>query len=214
MTEDEFELLVRLWKEQGNEPHLNPRVRRQRRELHWFIRISVAGALRVGEAESVRWCDCELVEIRTPEGTKMEVVRMLLLGKHSKGGKREVAMVLPDGACAYKEMVAERSADYRFEDRIFKESHREGMKQLLKDASLYEYRDPFTAEVLTRDRKSLRPTGITLQLDRVENVSYRDVADWARTSPSMILDYYDQSHPGSQCAKGYGFDERLRNTAT
>lgn len=209
LTEAEFELLVRLSREQANEPHLNPRVRRQRRELHRFIRISVAGALRVGEAESVPWCDCELVEIGTPDGTKTEVVRMLVLGKHSQGGKREVAMVLPDGTSAYKEMVAERSNDYSIEDRIFKESHREGMKQLLKDAALYEYRDPFTGEVFTRNRKSLRPTGITLQLDRVENVSYRDIADWARTSPSMILDYYDQSHPGRNVAKILGF----RNTA-
>jgi hypothetical protein len=42
------------------------------------------------------------------------------------------------------------------------------MKQLLKDANLYEYQDPFTGDVLTRDRKSLRPTGITLRLDKVE----------------------------------------------
>lgn len=204
LTETEYTMLLQLARTQAQEPDLNPRVRRQRLELYWFIVISVAGALRVGEAESVRWCDCELVEVGTPDGATTEVVRLLVLGKHSTGGKREVAMVLPDGAAAYKEMVAERSANYRVEDHIFKESHREGMKQLLKDASLYEYRDPFTGELFTRDRKSLRPTGITLQLDRVQNVSYRDIADWARTSPSMILDYYDQAHPGHSVARIIG----------
>ena len=134
-------------------------------------------------------------------GEMTEVVRMLVLGKHSTGGKREVAMVLPDGASAYKEMVNARPTDFDPDAYIFSESHREGMKQLLKDAGLYEYRDPFTGEVFTRDRKSLRPTGITLLLDRVENPSYRDIADWARTSPSMILDYYDQSHPGHKVSK-------------
>ena len=201
LTETEYTTLLQLARTQAEEPDLNPRVRRQRLELYWFIRISVAGALRVGEAESVRWCDCELVEIGTPDGSKAEVVRMLVLGKHSRGGRREVAMVLSDGISAYKEMVAERPSDYTSEDRIFKESHREGMKQLLKDAGLYEYRDPFTGEMFTRNRKSLRPTGITLQLDRIENVSYRDIADWARTSPSMILDYYDQSHLGHRISR-------------
>lgn len=209
LTETEYTKLVQLARTQADEPDLNPRVRRQRSELYWFIVISVAGALRVGEAESVRWCDCELVEVRTPEGATTEVVRMLVLGKHSTGGKREVAMVLPDGASAYKEMVAERPRDYRIDDRIFKESHREGMKHLLKDASLYEYRDPFTGEVFTRNRKSLRPTGITLQLDRVQNVSYRDIADWARTSPSMILDYYDQAHPGHSVTRVLGFQKKV-----
>ncbi len=201
LTEAEYEALHQLAKKQADEPGLNPRVRRQRAELYWFIVISVAGALRVGEAESVRWCDCELVAVTTSLGKTTEVVRMLVLGKHSRGGKREVAMILPDGAYVYKEMLAARRADYKPEDSIFSESHREGMKQLLKDAGLHEYRDPFTGDVLTRDRKSLRPTGITLRLDTVKNVSYRDIADWARTSPSMILDYYDQSHPGHRIAK-------------
>lgn len=210
LTEAEYENLHRLARVQADEPDLNPRVRRQRLELFWFILISVGGALRVGEAESVRWCDCELVEIQTRSDLKREVVRMLVLGKHSRGGKREVAMILDEGVDAFKEMLKLRPAPYRADARIFCESHREGMKRLLKDAGLYEYRDPFTGDVLTRDRKSLRPTGITLRLDRVENISYRDIADWARTSPSMILDYYDQSHPGRNVAKILDFRNAAR----
>ena len=187
LTQAEYQTLHPLAKQQAEDCNLNPRVQRQRRELYWFIVISVAGALRVGEAESIRWRDCELLEVKNLSGEMTEVVRMLVLGKHSTGGKREVAMVLPDGASAYKEMVAARPTDFSPDDYIFSESHREGMKQLLKDAGLYEYRDPFTGEVFTRDRKSLRPTGITLLLDRVENPSYRDIADWARTSELLPL---------------------------
>lgn len=81
------------------------------------------------------------------------------------------------------------------------------MKQILKDVGLYEYREPFTGEVFTRDRKSLRPTGITLLLNRVENPSYRDIADWARTSPTMILDYYDQVTRYRSFSSSVGIDE-------
>lgn len=204
LNEAEYENLHQLAKVQADETDLNPRVRRQRLELYWFILISVGGALRVGEAESVRWCDCELVDIQTGGLPKRQAVRMLVLGKHSRGGKREVAMVLDDGVDAFKEMLDQRAEPCRPDALIFRESHREGMKRLLKDAGLYEYCDPFTGDVLTRNRKSLRPTGITLRLDKGENISYRDVADWARTSPSMILDYYDQAHLGHAVTRVLG----------
>ena len=96
---------------------------------------------------------------------------------------------------AYKEMLAHKATDAKDEDLLFTESHREGMKRLLKDAGLYEYRDPSTGKTLTRDRKSLRPTGITLRLDKGDNLSYRDVAKWARTSVQMVADFYDQARP-------------------
>ena len=79
------------------------------------------------------------------------------------------------------------------------------MKRLLKDAGLYEYRDPSTGKTLTRDRKSLRPTGITLRLDKGDNLSYRDVAKWARTSVQMVADFYDQAHPEQTAARVAGF---------
>jgi hypothetical protein len=69
------------------------------------------------------------------------------------------------------------------------------MKRLLKDAGIYEYRDPKTGKRLTRDRKSLRPTRITLRLDKGDKLSHRDVAKLARTSVQMVADFYDQAHP-------------------
>jgi hypothetical protein len=66
---------------------------------------------------------------------------------------------------------------------------------MLTDAGLYEYRDPKPGKLLTRDRKSLRPTGFTHRLDKGDHLSHRDVAKWARTSGQMVANFYDQAHP-------------------
>jgi hypothetical protein len=50
----------------------------------------------------------------------------------------------------------------------------------------------------------MRPTGITLRLDRGDNLSYRDVAKWARTSVQMVADLYDQAHPEQNAARVAG----------
>ena len=199
--EADYKRLHQSAKAQCDAEGLNPRTKRQRQHLYCFILISVGGALRVGEAESVRWCDCELKSLTQPDGTTQESVRMMVLGKHSKGGAREEAYVLFGGVFAYKQMLAARSPDAAPDALLFPESNREGMKRLLKDIDLYEYRDPATGATFTRDRKSLRPTGITLRLDKGDNVSYRDIAKWARTSVQMVADFYDQATPESSAVK-------------
>ena len=68
---------------------LNPRTKRQRQELYWLLLISVGAALRVGEAYSLRWRDCELITLNDKDHT--EAVHMWVLGKHSRDGKREDA---------------------------------------------------------------------------------------------------------------------------
>lgn len=205
LTEEEYKTLHQLAKKQAEEPDLNPRVRRQRQELYWFILICVGGALRVGEAESVRWCDCELLTLNNGTKEGEPAVRMLVLGKHSTGGRREDAYVMFGGVYAFQEMLAARPATAEDTDRIFTESHREGMKELLKTAKLYHYSDPKSGRMLTRDRKSLRPTGITLRLDKGDNLSHRDVAKWARTSVQMVADFYDQAHPEQVAERVAGF---------
>ena len=205
LTEAEYKALHQLAKSQAEEEDLNPRVHRQRQELYWFILISVGGALRVGEAESVRWCDCSLTTLANGAPTGEPAVLMWVMGKHSTGGRREAAYVMFGGVYAFKEMLAGRPETALDTDLIFTESHREGMKRLLKDAALYEYTDPSTGKMLTRDRKSLRPTGITLRLDKGDNLSYRDVAKWARTSVQMVADFYDQAHPEQTAARVAGF---------
>jgi integrase len=203
LTEVEYQTLHQAAKAQCDVEGLNPRTKRQREHLYWFILISVGGALRVGETHSVRWCVCELLELQIPNGTTQEAVRMMVLGKHSKtkGGVREDAYVLFGGVFAYKQMLAARPANGKPEDLLFPEGNREGMKRLLKELDLYEYRVPASDETMTRDRKSLRPTGITLRLDKGDNLSYRDVANLARTSVQMIAAYYDQATPESSAVK-------------
>lgn len=210
LNEAEYQKLIKLAKERAEEPQLNDRTRRQRYELYLFILISVGGALRVGEAESVRWCDCERTELTPPDGSIRPAVLMRVLGKHSRhvGGAREEAYVAFGGVWAFEELQARRSNNSADTDAIFSETHRDGMTELLKAASLYEYTDPLTGNTLTRNRKSLRPTAITMRLEKGDNISYRDIAWWARTKPQMIADYYDQLHPADAAARVMTFRKK------
>jgi integrase len=213
LTEEEYKRLHQLAKTQADEPDLNPRTRRQRLSLYYYILISVGGALRVSEAESVRWCDCEETKVITPDGAAEDAVLMYVMGKHAKGGKREKAYVMFGGVWAYQQMKAERADGAAETDLLFPEAHREGMKRLLKEAGLYEFRDPETERMRTRDRKSLRPTAITLRLDKGDNLTYRAVAEWARTSPLMIEEFYDQLHPAKAAGEVATFRKRAKPDA-
>jgi hypothetical protein len=37
------------------------------------------------------------------------------------------------------------------------------------------------------------------------NPDYRDIAKWARTSPAMIVSFYDQTHPKASVGRIAGF---------
>ena len=187
-----------LAKARAEEGNLNPRTQRQRLELYWFLLMCVGAALRVGEAYSLRWRDCELIRLDDKDST--EAVHMWVLGKHSKGGKREEAYGLYGAVSAFKAMQAARP-DAKPDDPLFTENHREGMKELLTAAGLRTDSDG-----RTRDAKSLRQTGISLRLDLgPANPDYRDIAKWARTSPAMIATFYDQTHPKASVGRIAGF---------
>ena len=211
LTQEEYKTLTTLAKAQAEKPGQNPRSQRQRLSLYRFILLSVGGALRVEEAESVRWCDCEETTVITPQKTEKAAVLMYVSGHHSRGGVREAAYVMFDGYRAYEEMKSEREVLVDHADDtelLFTESHRDGMRRLLTDAGLYEYRDPKTGRMRTRDRKSLRPTAITMRLDRGDNISYRAIAEWARTSSAMVEDYYDQLHPAQAAGEVATFKKK------
>jgi integrase len=192
-----------LAKERMNEPDLNPRTRRQRHELYWFMLICVGAALRVGEAYSLRWKDCELIKLGDKDHT--EAVHMKVLGKHSRGGHREEAYAMFGAVNAFKNMRASRP-DAKPDDPLFLENHREGIKELLIRAGLRTDK-----EGRTRDSKSLRQTGISLRLDLGPNPDYRDIAKWARTSPAMIATFYDQTHPLQSVERIVGFRKREKS---
>ena len=186
-----------LAKKRMLEEDLNPRTKRQRQELYWFMLMSVGAALRVGEAYSLRWRDCEL--IRLDDAEKTEVLHLRVLGKHSRGGRREDGYGLFGAVSAFKAMRKERP-DAQPDDKLFTEQHREGIKELFKLAGLRE-----AADGMTRDAKSLRQTGISLRLELGPNPDYRDIAKWARTSPAMIASFYDQTHPQQSVERIVGF---------
>jgi hypothetical protein len=61
LNHEQWVALRKLAKKRATEKGLNPRTQQQRQELYWFMLIAVGAALRVGEAYSLRWRDCELV---------------------------------------------------------------------------------------------------------------------------------------------------------
>ena len=191
-----------LAKQRMNEPDQNPRTKRQRQELYWFMLMCVGAALRVGEAYSLRWRDCELIKLGDKDHT--EAVHMWVLGKHSRGGKREEAYGMFGAVNAFKNMRAARP-EAKPDDPLFLENHREGIKELLIKANLR-----VDKEGKTRDAKSLRQTGISLRLDLGPNPDYRDIAKWARTSPAMIASFYDQTHPQQSVERIVGFRKQLK----
>lgn len=200
LDHDQWVKVRKLGKARVDEPDQNPRSKRQRQELYWFMLISVGAALRVGEAYSLHWRDCELIKLNDPDHT--EAVHMKVLGKHSRGGKREEAYGMFGAVTAFKAMKA-ALPEAKPDDKLFTENHREGMKELLIKAKLRT-----DADGRTRDAKSLRQTGISLRLELGPNPDYRDIAKWARTSPAMIAAFYDQTHPQLSVERIVGFRKR------
>ena len=197
---DQWTKVRDLAKERIEEPDLNPRSKRQRQELYWFLLMCVGAALRVGEAYSLRWRDCEPTKVADLDGNEVDAVHMKVLGKHSRGDKREDAYGMFGAPSAFKAMKAERP-DAKPDDPLFLENHREGMKELLIAAGLRADEDGHT-----RDSKSLRQTGISMRFDRgPANIDYRDMAKWARTSPAMIVSFYDQTHPEASAGRIAGY---------
>jgi integrase len=204
LDHDQWVKLRKLGKVRIAEEDLNPRTQRQRQELYWFMLISVGAALRVGEAYSLRWRDCELITLDDKD--KTEAVHMKVLGKHSRGGHREEAYGLFGAVSAFKAMQKARP-EAKLDDPLFTENHREGIKELLRKANLWEDLDG-----RTRNAKSLRQTGISLRLDLGPNPDYRDIAKWARTSPAMIASFYDQTHPHQSVERIVGFRKSAKGS--
>jgi hypothetical protein len=91
------------------------------------------------------------------------------------------------------------------EDLLFKEEHPELLKKLLRSCNLRED----VVSGMTRDAKSLRSTGMSLRLQQDNDPSYTDIAEWARTSPQQIFDFYDQVDPDWRMRRMVGGDEDL-----
>ena len=207
LTYKQYRKLFNVMRKRKSEPGLNPRTKRQREELFWFVLICVGAALRVDEAHSLRWRHCELVTLDDPDQTP--AVEMLVRGKHRNaktavdfnGERREIAHAVYHGYSAFK-LMQEARPDAKPDDFLFLENHRDGVVEALKEADLYL--DKRTGR--TRSGRSLRPTGMCLRIEvGPRPIDYRALARWARTSPQMIDRYYDQLYPATNAARIVGF---------
>ena len=187
----EYMMLVSVAKERMNEPDLNPRTRRQREELLMFVLISVCSALRVGEAESITWADCEKGKM-TSGGEVLDCVRMWVFGKHGKAkNEREKAIGLYHAVEASDHLKAARP-DAKPTDKLFLENHRDGLRDLYQSAGLWEVRRD-NGTIAYRTAKSFRHTGISLWRAWSKNPDIDEIATWARTRRVHIEDWYNQN---------------------
>ena len=171
-------------------------------ELYYFIVFACGGALRTGEAYSLRWMDCSETVLNTPDKTDEDAVHVLVLGKHSRGGQRENGWVLMGGVEAFHQLRQRREAD-RPDDTVFRYNHEPGFRELLKSLDLYT--DPSSG--MTRNTKSLRGTGINLRLLKNPGVPLNDLRKRCRTSIVQIQHFYDQAHPETSAARMTGRSE-------
>lgn len=204
LTHGEYKRLRETAAARMRERDIPERVRAERRELYWMILFCVGGCLRVDEARSLRFSDCQLSAIALEGKKKEPVLLMKVLGKHSPNGRvREDAFGLYGAVSAFKDLRKHRP-DAKPEDLLFESHHRYGFRELLKACSLRQ-----TTDGRTRDLKSLRPTGISLRLDLgPKNIDYRAIAKFSRTSPEMIAKFYDQTHPESLLGQVVGFRQQ------
>src|SRR5581483_7362888 len=160
-AKDEFKLLLKTAFRRMREPNLNPRTRRQRRELYHLILIATGAALRVDEAYSLRWCDCEhylqddsdLTEAgrRGEEVIAANLLKAMVSGKHSRNGEREEARGNALAFFAYLHHMRDREKEsgpvdrqprglshvgrnIPAEEHVFRHRHRDGFRELLDDA--------------------------------------------------------------------------------
>jgi hypothetical protein len=173
-------------------------------ELYCFMLIACGGALRTGEAQSLRWCDCELTVLRSPSGDE-PAVEVSVLGKHSRGGQREHGYILMGGVDGYK-LLRERRYHDAADAPLFRYNHEEGFRDLLQSLDLYVE----SKTGLTRNTKSLRVTGINFRWIKNPGVAINDMRKWARTSTEQLEQVYDKLHPQVSAARVAGGSRRRR----
>lgn len=186
----QYKRLIRTAWVRMREPDLNPRTRRQRVELYTLIHVMRAAALRPSEAYSIRWRDAPLNKI-AEDG----LFHFLVGGKYAntKGRKPKDAFMTRVGYLALKRLFKQRDkATTTLDSPVFTEEHRDGFRALVDVCGLRV--DKKSGR--TRNLKSLRPTAITITLEaQSPSPDYRKTAKWARTSPAMLVEWYDDLHP-------------------
>ena len=182
----------------------NPKVCEQRTELYDFILMCVGGCLRVDEARHLTFKD---VTIGRQNGEA--VLLLKVLGKHSPDGRTYEEGYGMYGAVPAFRRIQKRRPYAGPDDPLFLHHHRDSFRQLLAACDMRE------TDRGRRNLKSLRPTGISLRLDKgPKNIDFRDLAKIVRSSPDMIHKFYDQTHPQESLGRVMGFREQAAETDT
>jgi integrase len=176
----------------------NPRVREQRRELYDFILMCVGGCLRVDEARNLRFKD-----VTIGRHNAEAVLFLKVLGKHSPDGRTREDGYGMYGAVPAFRRIRKRRPNAGPDELLFVHHHRDSFRELLTACGMRQ------TDRGKRDLKSLRPTGISLRLDKgPKNIDMRALARVVRTSPEMIHKFYDQTHPSEMLGQVMGFREQ------
>lgn len=154
----------------------NPRLRKQRQDIHDLVVFLVHSMCRVDEVYPLRFRDCRVET--NDEGDKMLLID-LSIGK--MGGRTAVAMA---GAASVYERRWRASGDR--DARIFPERHKDGFHSLLEAADLHF--DKTTG--FERNMRSLRCTSISFRLLNNPDLNLQWIARNAGTSAAMIDTFY------------------------
>ena len=152
----------------------NVRTRQQRQDCHDFMIFMVHSMMRVDEVRHLRFGDCELA--MNGQGDNVLIVNVRV----SKTGPRPNVVCLVGAASVYKRRLTKEVTD---EDLLFQRGCGYAFQALLKAADLYE-----DGSGNTRNRKSLRATGISFRILEGANVTL--IANNSGTSISSISNFY------------------------
>lgn len=168
------------------------RWQRDAQELKDYVEFVVGTGLRVGEAMSVRFCDCEVItdiKANDPANSSVYVLIKNIKGKRGTGeaksdpGTLNVLLRIRD-----RRLLGEEKLEWQTSTKpLFTMYHREMFKILLRKLGLYntQHQPP-----LKRDLVSLRHTFISNKL--LSGVDVYDLARQCRTSVQMIEQHYSR----------------------
>lgn len=172
LTPDEWRHLQAVSLTRIGEVADNPRLHRQRQDLHDFMLFMVGTMMRVGEARGVHVQHCTSVPA--------DFHPRLLVEVRGKTGWRTIVGKV-DALIVFENRAATRKP----EDPLFEHGQRDSFRELLTAAGLRT--DAFGT---TRNLKSLRATAISLFILDNPKLNLRVVASNAGTSLAMIDTFY------------------------
>jgi hypothetical protein len=175
LTPDEWQQLAKISLKRIKAAAKNPKVHRQREELHEMMVVLVYGMMRVGELRTLRFRNCRPLSLNA-RGDCVMIAEV-----DGKRGRRTIVMQEPAGAVIEKRRT--EAGDNAPGQLVFPEHHRDAFRELLDAAGLRTDGSDFA-----RNLKSLRATAISFAVLKHQDLLL--IARNAGTSVQMIDTYY------------------------